>query len=168
VDDFLAQYSEPDLVPDLQNEGCQSIKSDFMAAMDDDFNLPRALVAWVGAFQKINEVLDTKVAKAKKRLPELLAVRELIRELGDVVGLCQENPVDFFDSVHRRFFEKSGLSEEKLQSMLEERAVCRSERDFAAADQIRNDLDALGIAVQDTPDGQRYELNDIGLEKIIL
>lgn len=168
ADDFLAQYTDDSTVVNPQDGDCQNIRSDFMVAMDDDFNLPRALVAWAGAFQKINEILDAKVAKAKKRLSELLAIRDLVRELGDVIGLCQENPADFFDSVHRRFFEKSGLSEEKLLSMLENRAICRSERDFAAADQIRNDLEALGIAVQDTPEGQRYELNDAGLEKIIL
>jgi cysteinyl-tRNA synthetase len=41
---------------------------------------------------------------------------------------------------------------------LEQRQAARARKDFAAADAIRDQLTALGVAVEDTPQGPRWEL----------
>lgn len=146
----------------------QKVKLDFLTAMDDDFNLPRALVAWSSAFQIFNEILSLKGSKAVKRLTELQLTRHLIRELGIIMGLGQTEPAVFFHTVHQRFFQKTACSEAELLLSLQKRAVYRQERNFSCADQIRQDWENLGLSIQDSPTGQIYELNDLGLEKIIL
>jgi len=51
-----------------------------------------------------------------------------------------------------------------VRAELDARAQARKERDFGAADAIRNRLAAAGVAVEDTPDGARWtlETNDNG------
>jgi cysteinyl-tRNA synthetase len=57
-----------------------------------------------------------------------------------------------------------GVIEEKeelpagAQELLDERANARTRRDYAASDLLRDKLAALGVAVEDTPDGQRWRL----------
>ncbi|MEY2989115.1 MAG: hypothetical protein RLZZ163_31, partial [Actinomycetota bacterium] len=41
---------------------------------------------------------------------------------------------------------------------LEQRQAARERKDFAAADAIRDQLTAMGIAIEDTPDGPRWSL----------
>ncbi len=42
---------------------------------------------------------------------------------------------------------------------LEQRQAARARKDFAAADAIRDQLTALGVVVEDTPQGPRWELS---------
>ena len=42
---------------------------------------------------------------------------------------------------------------------LEQRQAARARKDFAAADAIRDQLTALGVSVEDTPQGPRWELS---------
>jgi cysteinyl-tRNA synthetase len=45
------------------------------------------------------------------------------------------------------------------QKLLDERASARAAQDFATSDRLRSELDALGVAVTDTPEGQRWRLH---------
>ena len=46
---------------------------------------------------------------------------------------------------------------EEIEQLIEERRAARRSRDFARADQIRADLDARGIALEDGPSGTRWK-----------
>ncbi len=48
------------------------------------------------------------------------------------------------------------LADEEVEARLAERQAARKQRDFAAADRIRDELQALGIAIEDTPQGARW------------
>jgi cysteinyl-tRNA synthetase len=55
--------------------------------------------------------------------------------------------------------EKLGEATDGLVSLaLEQRQAARARKDFAAADAIRDQLTALGVTVEDTPQGPRWEL----------
>ena len=45
---------------------------------------------------------------------------------------------------------------ETLDRLLDRRSVARAERDFATSDRIRDDLAALGISIEDGPDGSKW------------
>ena len=49
---------------------------------------------------------------------------------------------------------------ELVESMLEQRRQARADRDFDTADRLRNQLQASGIAVEDTPDGPMWTVKD--------
>ncbi len=67
-------------------------------------------------------------------------------------GTARLRPVlGLIDRCHRH-------SPEGAQALLDERAAARARRDFAASDRLRDELAALGVAVEDTRDGQRWRL----------
>ena len=56
-----------------------------------------------------------------------------------------------------------GVSDEKkehIQKLLDERAVAKKERNFARADEIRDELANINISIMDTPNGAVWERNN--------
>ena len=55
------------------------------------------------------------------------------------------------------FQQGSGLHDDEIERLISERKSARTARDFARADQIRDDLLARGIELEDTRDGTRWK-----------
>lgn len=105
----------------------------FRAALQDDLNAPRALAAaW-------------EVARSSELAPA--ERRALLLEFDAVLGLDLEN------ALPARARQES---DPRVDALLAEREAARRRRDFATADRIRTDLEAEGIAIEDTPDGPRW------------
>ena len=112
---------------------------DFEAGMDDDLNTSVALAAIHELTRVVNPVLARgQLLEDNKR--ELIAA------------------IEKFDSV-LNIFGKAGreLLDEEIQALIDERQEARHRRDFARADQIRDELAERGIVLEDTKDGVRWK-----------
>jgi cysteinyl-tRNA synthetase len=105
----------------------------FRAAMDDDFNTPGAVAVIFEAVRDANRALD---AGERERASELLAT---VRELSGVLGLP--------------FGDEPEGDDEEIDALVRARDEARSARDFARADELRDELTALGIKLEDTTGG---------------
>jgi cysteinyl-tRNA synthetase len=112
-----------------------------VAALEDDLNTPKALAEMFNLARRLN-----KAGEHEER-------RQLAAELyaaGDLVGLLQDDPEQWFAG-------SSGeLAESEIEQLLRERNAARDQRDFAAADAIRDRLAGAGIAIEDGPAGTRW------------
>jgi len=112
-----------------------------VSALADDLNTPLALShlhELLGALNKAGD--DTERARFKGAL---LAAAE-------VLGLLTDDPEDWF---RWRPEGTDTLDDAAIDAMIEARAQARKDRDFAAADGIRDELAAAGIVLEDKPDG---------------
>jgi cysteinyl-tRNA synthetase len=121
----------------------------FSAAMDDDLGTPAAVAAVHEAVTRGNTALadgdDAAVAGA------LGSVRAML----GVLGLDPLDPQWATAGTGSRL----SLATDGLVSLaLEQRAAARARKDYASADAIRDQLGALGVQVEDTPQGTRWEL----------
>ncbi len=127
-----------------QGEGMDAgpYQRQFFEAMDDDLNTPRALAALFDLAREINRRSDagSPVAEAQ----------ETLRDLGETLGLT--------------FAEREGGNEACnagagpfIDLLLETRAALRQARQFEQADRIRDGLEHLGVAVEDTPNGPVWQ-----------
>jgi cysteinyl-tRNA synthetase len=116
-----------------------AFSKDFKAAMDDDFNTPKAIAVM---FE-----LVTKLNKSEGALKDILA--SLLKTFADVLGCLQTDPEDYF---------KQGvdIDESYIQAMIEKRVQAKKDKDYALADQIRIDLDEQGIELQDSREGTAW------------
>jgi cysteinyl-tRNA synthetase len=68
---------------------------------------------------------------------------------------------DFQDEVKKKRLGAMGLSKEQVEGLIADRITARDNKDWARADAIRDELDALNVAVMDRADGcdWRVKLN---------
>lgn len=112
-----------------------SRKAQFIEAMEDDLNTADALAAVFELVKDINtKVLDCSVSKAV-----CSTAAAVFDELTGVLGLLYNRKSNDLDS--------------EIEALIQKRNEARKNKDWATADQIRDDLKARGILLKDTPNG---------------
>ena len=128
--------------------GTRVLCAEFDNALDDDLGTPAAVAAIHDMVREGNTALadgnDAAVAGA------LGSVRAML----GVLGLDPLDPQWATGSDDRLAQATDGL----VALALEQRQAARARKDFAAADAIRDQLTTLGVSVEDTPQGPRWEL----------
>ena len=109
-----------------------SARQEFYRAMDDDFNTPGALSAYI----KIVALGEEEIQSGKFS-PATIDILQCIKEMGNVLGILETDTVP-----RSRFNELANL-------LLELRSQFRTRRDFSTADRIREDMIKAGIIVED-------------------
>ncbi len=137
----------------------ENLPSRFQEEMDDDFNTAAALGHLFDLSRAINRFLDGLMQKANPEEEGLLShgVHRL-RECGAVLGLLQQSPEDFFQEDSRLLLSTLDISEEEIERLIAERAQARKEKNWARADEIRDDLEAMSIILEDRLDGTRWRV----------
>lgn len=161
---YEALLAAEEAVADAPAEGTASaegaqLERQFREAMDDDFNTAQAIGHLFEGARTINRLVSEK--KFRKNLDRVATVRELHRvilELGDVLGLFGSNPADWLRQLNLRGLEQLGLTEQEIDALIAQRLQARQNRDFALADQIRDDLASQGIELLDAASGTSWRI----------
>jgi cysteinyl-tRNA synthetase len=114
------------------------------AALCDDLNTPQALA-------EISQLADAaRQATGDARAPAKAAL------LGgaSLLGLLQQDPESWFKHGN----DGQGVDAAFVEDLLEQRRAARAARDFARSDAIRDELKALGIAIEDSAQGTRWNV----------
>jgi cysteinyl-tRNA synthetase len=118
---------------------------DFHAALNDDFNPPKAIAALFDLFGSVNNALDNKTADRE----QLAAIKHLIdRTAGGVLGILGGTEDQAAGQAH----DIGGV----VEVLLEIRNELRRAKNFTLSDKIRDGLQQQGIVIKDTPDGTTW------------
>ena len=113
------------------------------AALCDDINTPQALA----------EIAHLADAARKAPIGERPVAKGALLAAGAALGLLAQDPEAWF---------KRGVSEdvdaETVEALLQRRREARAARDWAGADAIRDELSAMGVTIEDGPQGTRWSL----------
>ena len=118
--------------------------ADFMSALHDDLNTPEAL-AVLNKQSRTLANADT-VESAQLAAGDFLASAALI-------GLFQQDPQVWLTG------DTEGLDDALIDQLIEERNTARAEKNFARSDEIRDQLQDMGITLEDVADGTRWRRN---------
>ena len=139
-------------------EGAE-LEAQFRAAMDDDFNTAQAIGHLFEGVRTINRlVAEKKFRKKADKVASVRALRDKIAELGDVLGLFVSDPAGWLKQQNLKGLQALGLTETDLDAAIQERLEARGNKDFARADQIRDELVKKGIELLDSPAGTTWKI----------
>ena len=127
---------------DIEAEHIRPEDTAAFSALLDDLNTPKAIAALHASCKALNKA-DAKMVATFKG--ELLA-------MGRIMGLLGNDPEQWFTESASN----SGLTAEDIEQRLAARLEARARKDFAAADAVRDELQALGIELEDGPEGTTW------------
>ena len=132
---------------DTLREATENARANFIDAMDDDFNTSSAMAAIFELVRAINAARDAEVGG-----PFFDAAQQTLRELTGVLGLTLPVAVA----------EPSGGGDVKpfIDLLVSVRSDLRTAKQWALADKIRDDLNELGIVLEDTADGTEWRVEE--------
>ncbi len=140
--DFYARLSEartePGTNPRLQ-EAAQRALEGFEGGLDDDLNTSVALAALHNLTREVN----TAIADCVLRTDDKHAVLALLDRFDSVLNIFRGTQPEMLDA--------------EIQALIDERQEARRRRDFARGDEIRDQLAARGITLEDTKEGVRWK-----------
>lgn len=143
ITDFLIRCGEES--SDTNNPQVESLieqsREAFIKVMDDDLNIPQGLAVLFEFVSEIYRRLESgPIGKAAAQ-----ACCQFVFELDRVLGLQLEKR------------SASGDLEPELQALIDERAQARKDKNWKRSDEIRQELLAKGIVIEDTPQGLRWK-----------
>ena len=140
--DFRSRLSEartePGTNPVLRGVAARALE-EFESGMDDDLNTSVALAALHNLTREVN----TAVADCQMRADDQRDILALLQRFDSVFNVIGETEREMLD--------------DEVQALINERQEARHRRDFARADQIRDELHKRGILLEDTRDGVRWK-----------
>ena len=119
--------------------GASEFVKNFEEAMDDDNNTANAIAAVFDLVKYSNSNVSSDSTKQFAK-----CLYEILTELTDVLGIILEKE------------EEAQGDEDYINEMIEKRAQAKKDKDFALADQIRDELLEKGIVLEDTREGTKW------------
>lgn len=138
LDYLMSEASDGDMSDDESGKIKQISSAHSLEKMDDDFNTADAITAIFDLVKYTN--LNTDDSSSKKYLE---TIKKEIVTLSDVLGLIVEKQEESVDA--------------DIDKLIEDRQAARKNKDFAKADQIRDDLLKQGIILEDTKEGVKWK-----------
>ena len=118
----------------------------FRCAMDDDFNTPEALSVLFEMVSEIHRIKHENPALANQ-------LGALLVRLGGSLGLLQAEPAAFLQHSVEADVDKA-----EIDKLVAERVAARASQDWRRADEIRDQLSALNVVIEDSAGGSTWRI----------
>ncbi len=127
--------------------------------MDDDFNSAQAIGHLFEGVRALNRLgQDAEKRPSALYVEPLRNGAEVILTAASILGILNEDPEVYLRKRNLEALSLLGMTETDVLKAIEERTRARKEKDWAAADRIREELASNGITLQDGPEGTTWEI----------
>ncbi|MFO7990130.1 MAG: cysteine--tRNA ligase [Desulfotignum sp.] len=132
----------------------------FSEAMNDDFNSAKALAAVFETVKKGNKMLDQAPEQLDDSLAaELTQIRHDIADIARILGIFLETPSAWFTAKKDKGVADMSVDPATVEALIAERAQARKDKNFARADEIRDQLQEMNIILEDGAEGTTWRFS---------
>jgi cysteinyl-tRNA synthetase len=138
----------------------------FVEGLANDLNTAEARAAIFDLVRSGNAALDAGTVGAEN----VTQIREVLREFDSIFAVLEDHDAEWtkfalqwaekegrLDQAAPEVLAQNSLTDEQIQKLVDERTQAKRTRNFARADQIRNELAEKGILIEDSKDGVRWK-----------
>ncbi|HEX4605027.1 MAG TPA: cysteine--tRNA ligase [Candidatus Angelobacter sp.] len=147
----------------MAQEAAATAKREMRAGLEDDLNTARASAAIFDMVREVNTLADRGELRDGDKAPVL----EALRQFDEIFAVLKDDDAEKTKAAmewarsHGVATEAgvggSGISDEEVNRLIEERNAAKKARDFARSDALRKQLADAGIIVEDSKDGSRWK-----------
>ena len=141
---YLCLLEDLSLKLDLSSHLIKPFLEKFFEAMNDDFNTPEALAVLFEISHEINRL------SSQGMMEDAILLSNLLKYFGNVLGILQSDPKVFLQG---KF---SSTDNAKIEQLIMTRTQARKERNWQLADEVRVELQTMGITIEDSAEGTRW------------
>lgn len=125
-------------------------ETDFIAAMEDDFNTPQALASLYELVREVNRLVQNPDFKPTASAKALIGeASTMLTTLAGVLGI---------QLTSETCSKSAAIDTAEIEDMIARRTQAKKEKNWALADKIRDELKSKGVILEDTPQGVRWKL----------
>jgi len=148
LDGFYGALRRTADVPPVESE----VNPDVEDALKDDLNTPLALHHLHNHLAILNTIIDRGGSK-KSRHEEIAGTKGVLLAAADLLGLLNADPEDWFKGAAV----EGGLDDAAIDALIAERTQARADKDFARADEIRDELADARVLLEDGARGTTWK-----------
>ncbi len=131
----------------------------FEQGMDDDFNTAAAMGALFALARVSNRLASEPASPSRDAGLGLCAAK--LSELGGRLGILCQDPQEFLQGqAGHAAATQSGPDPAVVEDLIAQRQAARKAKNFAEADRIRDQIKALGVLLEDSPQGTRWRVEN--------
>lgn len=130
----------------VQADFAKAYADEFVQAMNDDFNTPKAISTLFSVAGEINKAINAGDNEAVRNYGVLL------KTLASGLGLLEVSANEFLQAS----LSDDGLSADEIEALIQARADAKANKDFTRADAIRNELKDKGVELEDSRAGTTW------------
>jgi len=120
------------------NDDSKEYVQRFETAMNEDFNTAEAMPVLFDLATQINKLKESDPVKAS-------SLAATLKYLGDILGLLQDDPQHYLKSGGS----SEGLNDTEIDTLIQQRAQAKADKNWGEADRLRDELKAQGIELED-------------------
>ena len=166
---FVARLKQSTLaegVTDSVQAAAMKAETDYLAALENDLNTAEARAPIFDLVRAVNSALDAGTVKAGDRE----RVLEVLGKFDAVFAVVEDRDAEptraalewaeangMLDKVAPELLVRQGLTDADIEALIAERNQARKQRNFRRSDEIRDELAAKGVVIEDSKDGVRWK-----------
>jgi cysteinyl-tRNA synthetase len=122
-------------------------------ALADDFNTPVVVATMHDAGKQANKLLEQRKGDKIAQRNTLAQIGDDLRAIGAAVGLLSQKPAQYLAERRARLVRAKKIDVAAVEALIAARATARAAKDYTRSDELKRQLDAIGVKLFDAPDG---------------
>jgi len=150
--------SRAPLPQDIQDGLDQNI-TQWKSSLEDDLNTAGAMGHVFNLVRLANRILEDKtLIKSDQAREALTRIQTSVGELGQILGLFGQDAEGFLHRLRQLRARRREIDPTEVDDLIRKRQSARQDKDFQQADTIRDQLSRMGVEIQDTPEGTKWDV----------